>query len=234
MTRAFASLPAVADRPVRPRPASRDAIGGMALDHDFGQIRVHPALRSPLRLARWSDPGSRAEATETLAEMRQGPRVARPQLPGGRAEFNGSSITITKGRLFQTCTALTDSSAPTPKGRFCVRRQGEAQRWGGWMGTVGRLGGFFSSTAVRQDRSSWYLLEPQFTTTRSKMDLHFGTRSEGCITVTNADCFQNLETVLNQPGTSPGTGYDGYPPGNAEGVQNPQHSVDCVAFLDVS
>jgi hypothetical protein len=87
---------------------------------------------------------------------------------------------------------------------------------------------------VRQDRRRWYLLEPQFPTSRSRLQLHYGIASEGCITVRDSHCFTTLEGVLNQGGTATGTGYDGYPPGNEDGVVNEPRSVDCVAWLDVA
>jgi hypothetical protein len=197
-------------------------------------------LRSEVRLARRVpipedlSPDERQRAEDYLAEAEQRRRHPEPPPAAGSASFNGSQITVSKGGQTESCQALTSSSAPTPTGKYGVRRQGEAQRWGGFYGTVGRLGGVFYNTAVRQDRSRWYLLEPQFTTSRSKMQLHFGTHSDGCITVTDEDCFQRLENVLNQDGTSPATGYDGYPPGNADGVSKAQHAVDCVAMLDVT
>lgn len=161
-------------------------------------------------------------------------RAGRQPVPGpAHAVFSGSRLTVGKSGQSWECDALTDPSAPTPTGSYCIRKQGEGQRWGGLKGTLGRLGGVFASTAVRQDRSRWYLLEPKFTTSRSKLDLHFGTRSEGCVTVTDADCFQKLENILNSPGTVAGTGYDGYPPGNSEGVKNEPHAVECAGLLEV-
>jgi hypothetical protein len=139
-----------------------------------------------------------------------------------QACFDGATITVSKAGRSHSCPAFTSSTAPTPLGQHCIRRQGEAQISGG---IVGRL---------FQDRSRWYLLEPQFTTTRSRMQLHPGTRSTGCITVTNSDCYDQLAGVLNTRGTVRGFGYDGYPPGNAEGVTNPRRAVNCVAMLTVT
>jgi hypothetical protein len=50
------------------------------------------------------------------------------------------------------------------------------------------------------DRSKWYLIEPQFSTTRSRMHLHPGSVSAGCVTVTDKSCFDQLADVLNEPG----------------------------------
>ncbi len=141
--------------------------------------------------------------------------------PAPLACFDTINITVSKNGRTHSCAAFTSSGAPTPTGRFCIRRQGEAQRRGGLAGLL-------------QDRTRWYLLEPQFTTTRSRMMLHLGRMSTGCITVTNAACFAALESILNSGGTVSGTGYDGYPPGNADGVSNPVRPVDCVAWLDVT
>ena len=156
----------------------------------------------------------------------------------GKATYTAGKITVVKGSAKHECDAFTSGTGPTPPGRYCLRKQGEAQRWGGFKGTFGRLGGTLFDTPVRQDRSRWYLLEPQFPTTRSKMDLHYGARSEGCITVSDAECFHRLEAVLNQPGTVTQKGYDGYPPGNNAGdngqeVKVAEHSVECVATLEV-
>lgn len=217
-------------------------IEGQRAARAAGPAAAVPAgtLRSEVRLARRVpipedlSPDERQRAEDYLAEAEQRRRHPDPGPPAGSASFNGSQITVSKGGKTESCQALTSSSAPTPAGKFCVRRQGEAQRWGGVYGTAGRFFGAFYDTAVRQDRKRWYLLEPQFTTSRSKMQLHFGTHSDGCITVTDADCFQRLENVLNQEGRSPAMGYDGYPPGNADGVSQAQHGVDCVAMLDVT
>lgn len=132
--------------------------------------------------------------------------------------FDGTTVYVLKNGLSDSCPAVTGSiGAPTPAGIYLIRRQGDAQRdrW------------------YNRDRSSWYLLEPQFTTTRSRMHLHPGSVSAGCITVTDASCFGRLAAILNGPGTVTGTGYDGYPPGNSEGVTNPASSVTGVGWLRV-
>jgi hypothetical protein len=137
--------------------------------------------------------------------------------------FDSKRIQVSKGGKSHSCAAVTGTiGAPTPTGRFCIRRQGEAQVRGGLRGML------------FQNRSKWYLLEPQFETKRSRMQLHPGTFSAGCITVTDSDCFDKLEAVLNQAGTVTGEGYDGYPPGNDEKVVNPKKSVDCVGWLTVT
>ena len=148
--------------------------------------------------------------------------TAPPPLTGvGHACFDGATITATKNGATHSCSAFTGSiGAPTPNGRFCVRVQGAAQIGGGFAGLV-------------QDRSVWYLLEPQFSTTRSRMMLHPGSRSSGCITVNDRACFDQLSVVLNASGVDLGRGFDGYPPGNEAGVTNPERSVVCVAWLDV-
>ena len=150
--------------------------------------------------------------------------TAHPLLLGvGAACFDGVTITVTKNRTTSSCPAFTGSTgAPTPNGRFCIRLQGEAQIAGGIIGRI------------FQDRNVWFLIEPQFRTIRSRMQLHPGTRSSGCITVNNRACFNRLATVLNSPGTDIGRGYDGYPPGNSAGVTNPERSINCVAWLDVT
>jgi hypothetical protein len=132
--------------------------------------------------------------------------------------FDGKVVAVNKNNESAACAAITSADAPTPEGSFCVRRQGEAQR---------------AEYPFRASHSRWYLLEPQFNTTRSRMDLHPGSVSKGCVTVTDLGCFSEIEAVLNSGGTTTGYGYDGYPPGNAESVQNPKKSVDCVAVLKV-
>jgi len=132
--------------------------------------------------------------------------------------FDGTTVYVLKNGLSDSCPAVTGTiGAPTPAGTYLIRRQGDAQRdrW------------------YNRDRSSWYLLEPQFTTTRSRMQLHPGSFSAGCITVTDTSCFSRLATILNGPGTVTGAGYDGYPPGNSEGVTNPASSVTGVGWLKV-
>ena len=150
--------------------------------------------------------------------------TAPPLLSGvGAACFDGATITVTKNRVSHSCPAFTGSVGdPTPNGRFCIRMQGQAIIAGG---LTGRL---------LQDREVWFLLEPQFPTTRFKMILHPGTRSSGCITVNDRACFDQLAAVLNLPGLDTGRGYDGYPPGNSAGVLQLESSVDCVAWLDVT
>jgi hypothetical protein len=136
--------------------------------------------------------------------------------------FDGTRLTVRKNGMRDSCPAITGTSgAPTPAGLFCIRREGEAQRRGGLRG-------------LAQDRSRWYLIEPQFTTSRSRMHIHAGIMSAGCITVTDRGCFGRIEAILNSPGTVTGTGYDGYPPGNTEGVANPQTNVTCVGWLLVT
>lgn len=137
----------------------------------------------------------------------------------GLATFEGTSITIYKGGKRHSCSAITSSLAPTPFGKYCIRRQGEEQRTG-----------FFGQ---RPEREKWYLLEPQFETRRSRMHLHLGSNSVGCITVTNKICFDNLSKVINLPGIIKGFGFDGYPPGNAENVNNSKTEINCVAILFV-
>jgi hypothetical protein len=140
--------------------------------------------------------------------------------PGKKpACFDGKTVTVTKNGQSVSCPAITSSDAPTPEGQFCVRQQGEAQRESHWY---------------RKSHSRWYLLEPQFETTRSRMDLHPGSVSKGCVTVTDSTCFGKMQTVLNSGGREAGFGYDGYPPGNSDGVKNPRKDVDCVAILSVS
>jgi hypothetical protein len=187
--------------------------------------RSAPRLHSPVRLAR-------------------APQMLEPRRQVGRAKFDGSTIVASKGSDRAECDAFTSGSAPTPQGRFCIRRQGEAQRLGGVRGALARwvldpVYNPFGAGPVRKDTRHWFLIEPQFDTTRSRMQIHYGIASEGCITVRDSDCFHRLEGVLELPGTASGWGYDGYPPGNDAGKDHKeQHeekrSVDCVAWLDVS
>lgn len=141
--------------------------------------------------------------------------------------FDGEKVFFKSEGITHSCPALTDSgSGATPAGRFCIRRQGEAQRAGGLVG-------------VFQDRSKWFLLEPQFSTTRFRMDLHPGSHSAGCVTVTSPQCFDVMAAVLNSNPTLTAEGYDGYPPGNTAGeggteVKNPKRPVDCVGWLVVT
>ncbi len=137
--------------------------------------------------------------------------------------FDGSTVYARKNGMRHRCSAVTGTAgAPTPDGVYCIRRQGEAQISGGLTGRI------------FQDRDEWYLLEPQFSTTRYRMHLHPGRNSEGCVTATDEGCFDQLANVLNSSGTTTAQGYDGYPPGNAAGVTNSQRSVTCVGLLFVT
>lgn len=66
------------------------------------------------------------------------------------------------------------------------------------------------------------------------MHLHPGSRSKGCVTVTDADCFETIAKVLNTSGVTWTFGYDGYPPDNEDGVKNAARDIDCVAILTVT
>lgn len=129
--------------------------------------------------------------------------------------FDGSNIYVNKDGRTHRCAAFTDTSDPTPNGEYCIREQGAAQLgWRPW-----------------RDHGSWFLLEPQFSTTRSRMHLHPGSRSTGCVTVTNETCFDELASILNGPGRITREGYDGYPPGNSEEVNNRREEKTCVGLL---
>jgi hypothetical protein len=137
--------------------------------------------------------------------------------------YDGDILYTNKGGSSHACPALTGTIGdPTPSGRYCLRRQGEAQVGGGLRGRL------------LQDRDRWFLLEPLFPTTRFRMQLHPGGMSSGCITVMDRSCFDQLALVLNAGSTTSETGYDGYPPGNASGTVNPPHAVDCVGILTVT
>lgn len=142
---------------------------------------------------------------------------------GPEACFDGSQVVVHKGGKRHSCPALTDTgTGATPSGIYCIRNQGEAQRWG-----------------LLDDRTKWYLLEPQFPMTRFRMHLHSGSRSAGCVTVTDKKCFDQLAAILNSPGSVSADGYDGYPPGNTAGkggseVKNPKRTVSCVGWLIVT
>jgi outer membrane protein OmpA-like peptidoglycan-associated protein len=140
--------------------------------------------------------------------------------PVAHVTFDGSTITARKGTLSASCPAITSPGEPIPPGRYCIRGQGEAQLPSHWY-------------SVRPSRSTWFLLEPQFETRRFRMDIHPGSISEGCVTLSDRDCFSRIAAVLNQPGTTSGFGYDGYPPGNSAGVNNPRRTVTCVGWLEV-
>jgi hypothetical protein len=141
--------------------------------------------------------------------------------------FDGEKVIFSSNAKAQVCPALTDSGAgATPAGIYCIRPQGEAQRAGGIVGEL------------FQDRSRWFLLEPQFPTTRFRMHLHPGSHSAGCVTVTSSLCFDILAGALNSNPRVSAEGFDGYPPGNTAGkggeeVKNPKHSVECVGWLVV-
>jgi outer membrane protein OmpA-like peptidoglycan-associated protein len=133
--------------------------------------------------------------------------------------YDGTTVYVRKNSRFHQCTAVTGSvGGPTPNGEYCIREQGEAQ--------LGRT--IFHPF---RDHSDWYLLEPQFSKTRSRLHLHPGTASACCVTVTDESCFSDLASILNSSGRITRPGYDGYPPGNDEGVDNPEESKTCVGLL---
>jgi hypothetical protein len=142
--------------------------------------------------------------------------------------FDGEKVSVNKGGKTASCPAMTSAGAgATPAGRYLVRNQGEAQITGGLIG------------AVAQDRSKWYLLEPQFATSRYRMHLHPGSHSAGCVTVTDKNCFEKLASVLNNAGKVTGDGYDGYPPGNTAGksgteVKNQKKTVTGIGWIVVN
>ncbi len=148
---------------------------------------------------------------------------------GHTACFDGATVFVNKNGKSHACSAITGTAgAPTPNGWYCIRKQGAAQLSDISIGPID----------IRK-RSDWYLLEPQFTTERFKMQLHPGGVSEGCVTVTDDKCFEQLATILNGPGVMSGIGYDGYPPGNKAGdsgseVKNPKKRVACVGWLRVN
>jgi Domain of unknown function (DUF4157) len=157
------------------------------------------------------------------------PATPAPAPGSDRACFDGKKLTVTKNGKSASTVAFTDTGSPTPPGRFCIRRRGEAQTRGGAKGVIGKaLGGYW------QNREHFYLLEPQFPTTRSKLDLHYGHFSKGCITVSDLEGFRRIEAILDQAGTTTARGYDGFPPGNEEKVDNPPRDIDCVADLEVT
>ena len=136
--------------------------------------------------------------------------------------FDGKTIYANKNGKRDNCTAITGSiGAPTPDGEYLIREQGVAIVAGGLKGRL------------LQNRELWYLLEPQFSTTRFKMILHPGTLSSGCVTVTDKNCFSKIAEILNSSGTIEGKGYDGYPPGNTEGVKTEEKVITSVGKLIV-
>ena len=237
------------------RYAPGTTAGSRLIGHELAHVvQQAPGSTAPLRLFEGDSPNHERDAENASRGVLRGKRL-RPRLrspvhlardthmagPGGQAgyaRFDGSTIVGWKGDYRAVCDAFTSDSAPTPQGRFCIRRQGEAQHLGGLRGAVAWVFGAFydryGEGPVRKDTARWFLLEPQFRTTRSRMQLHYGIASEGCITVTDSGCFHRLEGILEQPGTETGWGYDGYPPGNDAGVTHEQRSVDCVAWLDVN
>lgn len=169
-------------------------------------------------------PGSRPEhrsAVITVHRPTPEPEEEQPATPSPIyvACYDGANVYVNKNGRAHHCAAVTGSvGGPTPDGDYCIREQGAAQL--GWIPFV-------------RDHSNWYLLEPQFSTTRFRMHLHPGSVSAGCVTVTDTRCFGRIAGILNRSGRITRDGYDGYPPGNSEGVTNPKRSVTCVGLLTV-
>ncbi len=155
------------------------------------------------------------------AEPEVAPTPAPPS-PTYVACYDGTNVYVNKNGRLHHCAAITGTiGGPTPDGDYCIREQGAAQ--------LGR-----SLLHPFRSHSDWYLLEPQFPTTRFRMHLHPGSASAGCITVTDTNCFSTLASILNSSGRITLPGYDGYPPGNSEGVSNPNLPKTCVGLLLVS
>ena len=79
----------------------------------------------------------------------------------------GETITVTKNGMTRSCREITDSSSgsvPGVKAKF-------KSLWDNWSPHP-----IFWNGVVT---------EPQFSTIRSRMMIHYGRKSKGCITVTN-------------------------------------------------
>lgn len=158
--------------------------------------------------------------------------IAPPQ--PATALFDGSTVTVTAGGRSASCAAFTSDTAPIPEGFYCIRRQGDTQVKNRVLGipvgeTIARLFG--------QSHADWFLLEPQFSMTapRSRLHLHAGSYSEGCVTLRDKSCFRTISAILNGAGSTEGLGYDGLPPGSDAGHPNRGvKSVDCIGWLTVS
>ena len=143
-------------------------------------------------------PNRRAQAhiPSALAALPTSPPAPAPTPARFVACFDGSTVRVSKNGTQHQCPAVTGNvGLPTPNGEFCIREQGRKQTSG---------------------HGSWHLLEPLFPTTRSRMHLHPGTASSGCVTVTDVGCFNSLATILNGPGRVTEPGHDGCPPGNKD------------------
>ncbi len=164
------------------------------------------------------------------------PRSIAPE--PARAVFDGSLISVTVGSKTATCAAFTSEKAPIPDGLYCIRRQGETQvkdriGFGRWRIPVGETVASF----LGQSHAEWFLLEPQFSMAipRSRLHLHAGGYSEGCVTLHDKECFRKIAILLNSADATVGLGYDGNPPGSSAGYQDAEaHNVDCVGWLEVS
>jgi len=204
----------------------RTLTGRKLLAHELTHVCQQSTGQTTREVVQMQPKETETPKQSSSATLRTPIRAALPRTPIRAASpreacFDGKVVAVIKNNKSAACAAITSTEAPTPNGDFCVRRQGEAQLADSPL------------HPFRPSRSRWYLLEPQFNTTRSRMDLHPGSVSKGCVTVTDFGCFSEIEAVLNSGGTTTGYGYDGYPPGNDEGVQNPRKSVDCVAVLKV-
>ena len=117
------------------------------------------------------------------------------------------------------CSTTDAAANPTPSGRYCIRHKGETQR---------------------ENHKEWFLLEPQFDTTRNRMHLHLGHYSLGCVTVIDPTCYELLAGILENGTTWKGYGHDGCPPGSSKADNSdckedqPKKVVDCVGWLEVA
>lgn len=170
-------------------------------------------------------PGVRADRRSVVIDVEQPAEKVEGETPSKAkptyvACYDGTTVYARKNGRSHQCAAVTGNvGAPTDNGEYCIRQQGEAQL--GYIPLV-------------RDHSKWFLLEPQFSTTRFRMHLHPGSNSAGCVTATDEDCFDQLASVLNGSGTITRTGYDGYPPGNSVGVDNKPREVTCLGLMLVN
>jgi hypothetical protein len=164
---------------------------------------------------------------------------AAPNATRAYVNLEKREITVVKkGERPIMCKLEVNTAKPTPVGSYCIRNKGAAQiTTSDWRTLASPYQNFraivseVTSGKFLQNslRSEWHLLEPQFNTDVSRINLHPGTLSEGCVTVTDNQCYTKIATLLASSESFLGYGTNGKSTTN-----NPQNVVTCVGILTVT
>lgn len=171
--------------------------------------------------------------------QRLSPENVPPNATRAYVNLEKKEITVTKpGERSISCKLEVNLAKPTPEGSYCIRPQGKEQisisnvrTWASPVDNFGAIVSEITNGKFQKNslRSEWHLLEPQFNTNSSRINLHPGTISAGCVTVTDNQCYSNIAGILNSSETFLGYGTNGKPTTNNSG-----NTVTCVGILTVN